>query len=343
MFTERVRLLNFRNHADSIYDFEKLNYLEGDNGAGKTSVLESLFILFNLKSFRPQTSKKAKKFNTDFFQVSAKCISDNSNYTYHYRYDKTAELKDDSGKITDKADYLSLHPCICYSPEFKQIVSDDQDDRRRFIDRLSFHIDKGHFDRLTDLRRLNVMKVLELKKNRLNDAYIDSLNEKIVELSDKISGTRECTTGQLNSHMVQIYSDLGFKDSFKLSFMTNVPDRSILEKEKEDRRLLFGSSRDRFYSVSGDRVYDRFSSFGQKKSFVLITLASGLKLLENSHKNDIITLLDDFEAGLDENRTERLFQLFENSAQIFITGVKNYRFRDLHTIKIQVKDEEGIE
>ncbi|PLX70735.1 MAG: hypothetical protein C0602_04320 [Denitrovibrio sp.] len=62
MFTERVRLLNFRNHSDSIYDFKNINYLEGDNGAGKTSVLESLFILFNLKSFRQQSVKKTKKF-----------------------------------------------------------------------------------------------------------------------------------------------------------------------------------------------------------------------------------------------------------------------------------------
>ncbi len=325
MFTERVRLLNFRNHTDSIYDFERLNYLEGDNGAGKTSVLESLFfILFNLKSFRQQTvKKKAMKFHSDFFQVSAKCSSEGIGSTFHYRYEKSAELKDNSGKITDKAEYLSLHPCICYSPEFKQLVSDDQDDRRRFIDRLSFHIDKGHFDRLTDLKRLNSMKVLELKKLRLNNAYIDSLNEKIVELSDKISGTRRCTTGQINSHMIKIYEESCFKDSFKLDFKSNVSDRSILTKEKkEEKRLLYGSSRDRFYSVSGDRVYDRFSSFGQKKSFVLISLASGLKLLEKSGKNDIITLLDDFEAGLDENRTERLFQLFENSAQIFITGVK---------------------
>lgn len=145
--------------------------------------------------------------------------------------------------------------------------------------------------------------------------------------------------------MIKIYEESCFKDSFKLDFKSNVSDRSILTKEKEEKRLLYGSSRDRFYSVSGDRVYDRFSSFGQKKSFVLISLASGgLKLLEKSGKNDIITLLDDFEAGgLDENRTERLFQLFENSAQIFITGVKNYRFENIHTIKIQVKDEEGIE
>lgn len=338
MFTERVRLYNFRNHADSIYDFEKLNYIEGDNGAGKTSVLESLFILFNLKSFRPQPVKKAIFFGADFLQISAKCVSDGSHRTFHYKYGGAAELTDEGGKITDKAEYLAMHPVICYSPEYRQIISDDQDDRRRFIDRLCFQIDKGHFDRLNDLNRLNSMKVAELKKVRLNMAYIDSVNEKIEELSRKISGTRECTAGQLNEYMAEIYRESGFAEDFRLEYRSNVKDTSLFKRETDNRKLLYGSSRDRFYSVSEDRVYDRFSSFGQKKSFVLITLAAGLKLLEKNGKNDIIIMLDDFEAGLDENRSERLFQRFEAGGQVFVTGVRNLRFSKHHTIRIQVKD-----
>jgi len=338
MFTNRVRLINFRNHADSLYDFEKVNYLEGDNGTGKTSVLESLFILFSLKSFRQQTVKKAMMFKQDSFLVSAKCTSDDVSHTFHYKYDKAADLRDENGKITNKSEYLALHPVICYSPEYGQIVSDDQDDRRRFIDRLAFQIDKGHFDRLTDLRKLNSMKVSELKKDRFNVAYIDSINEKIVELSLKIHGTRACTTGQINEHMSQSYTELGFDDGFRLDYRSNVQDKELLKKEMTERKLLYGSSRDRFYSVSDGRVYDRFSSFGQKKTFVLITLASGLKLLEKSGRNGIISMLDDFEAGLDESRIEKLFGLFQGSDQIFITGVKNTKFLNNHTIKIQVKD-----
>lgn len=343
MYTERVRLYNFRNHADSVYDFEKVNYIEGDNGAGKTSVLESLFVLFNLKSFRPQTVSRAVRFGEDFFQISAKCASDEYHNTFHYRYDKSAELSDSSGKINDRAAYLAMHPVICYSPEYRQIVSDDQEDRRRFIDRLSFLIDRGHFDRLTDLKKLNAMKVSELKKNRLNVPYIDSLNEKIEELSKKISGSRECTVGQINGLMDEIYSESGFDERFRLDFRSNSGDSSLFRKESDDRRLHYGSSRDRLYSVSNDRIYDRFSSFGQKKTFVLITLAAGLKLLEKSGRNGIITMLDDFEAGLDENRTERLFRLFDGSAQMFVTGVRNLRFSKYHTIRIQVKDAEQTE
>jgi len=340
MYTARLRLLNFRNHSDSVYNFEKINYIEGDNGAGKTSVLESLFVLFNLKSFRQQTIRKTMKFGSDYFQISAR-VQDGEYFTnLHYRYENSIELKDDNGKITDKAEYLSNHPCICYSPEFSQIASDDQDDRRRFIDRLSFHIDKGHFDRLNSLRRLNAMKVSELKKNRLNTAYIDSLNEKIVELSKKISGTRACTSGQLNEVIALNYKGVDTGERFRLEHKTNTDDTDLLKKETDERRLYYGSSRDRFYSLSEGRIYDRFSSFGQKKTFVLLTLASGLKLLEKNHKNDIITFLDDFEAGLDENRTERLFQLFEASSQIFVTGVKNLKFSTHHTIRIQVKDAE---
>lgn len=340
MYTEKVRLVNFRNHRDSLYEFNNFNYIEGDNGAGKTSVLESLFVLFSLKSFRQQTVKKSLMFGEHNFQVSARCRDGDYHRTFHYRYDTSAELSDDTGKISAKAEYLALHPVICYSPEYKQIVSDDQEDRRRFIDRLAFQTDRAHFDRLTDLKKLNSMKLSELKKDRLNRAYIESVNVKIVELCEKISGTRECTAAQINEFMSDSYSETGFADEFRLDFRSNSDDRDLLKKEMDERKLYYGSSRDRFYSVSDGRIYDRFSSFGQKKTFVLITLAAGLKLLEKNGKNDIIVMLDDFEAGLDEGRVERLFGLFKDSGQIFITGVKNLRFPKHHTIRIQVKDGE---
>jgi DNA replication and repair protein RecF len=340
MFTSRVRLINFRNHTDSIYDFKKLNYLEGDNGTGKTSVLESLFILFNLKSFRQQSVGKAIQFGSDMLQVQAKCVSDDYERRFTYTYDGNPELKDESGKVKNKADYLSDHPCICYSPEYNQIVSDDQEDRRRFIDKLAFQIDKGHFDRLTALKKINTMKVSELKKDRLNRIYIESLNEKIAELSEKITGSRMCAAGQLNDKITEYYGNLGFKDSFRLDFRSNVKRKELFEKEFETRKLSYGSSRDKLYSVSDGMVYDRFSSFGQKKTFVLLTLAGSLKMLEENGKNGIITFLDDFEAGLDENRIWRLFELFDSSSQIFVTGVKNINFQKIHSIRIQVKDEQ---
>jgi len=340
MFTERVRLVNFRNHSDSIYDFQKLNYLEGDNGAGKTSVLESLFILFNLKSFRQQSVKKAISFKEDSFHIQAKCSSDGFDKRFEYFYDGSAELKDESGKVKNKADYLAEHPCVCYSPEYRQIVSDDQDDRRRFIDKLAFHIDKAHFDRLTALKKINAMKVSELKKDGLNRVYIDSLNEKIAELSKKISGARECVVLQLNDKIAHFYDSLGFKDSFRLDFRSNHDKHELFDKEYETRKLAYGSSRDKLYSISEGLIYDRFSSFGQKKTFVLLSLAASLKMLEENGKNDIITLLDDFEAGLDENRIWRLFELFNSSSQIFVTGVKNINFQKIYSIRIQVKDEQ---
>jgi len=77
-----------------------------------------------------------------------------------------------------------------------------------------------------------------------------------------------------------------------------------------------------------------------KETFVLLSLAAGLKVLEENGRNGIITFLDDFEAGLDENRIRKVFEMFSSSSQIFVTGVKNHYFSDLHSIRIQVKNDE---
>ena len=340
MYTERIRLVNFRNHADSVFSFEKLNYIEGDNGSGKTSILEALYILFNLKSFRPQTVNKAIAFNAPFLQISAKCLNELDTETIHYRYDTTASLRNEAGRISDKTSYLQRNPVVCYSPEFRQIVSDDQDDRRKFVDRLAFQIDIAHFDRLTDLKKLNSMKLAELKKPDCDMSYIDALNVKIVDISKKVTGARQCAVQQVNSHLRALYGSLNTKDTFMLDLRTNSLRPEILEKEKTDRRPVYGSSRDKLYCLSENRIYDRFSSFGQKKTFVLLTLAASLKVLEENGKNGIIAMLDDFEAGLDQNRISKVFEMFSSCSQVFVTGVKNLNFPNLKTIRIQVKDDE---
>jgi DNA replication and repair protein RecF len=340
MYTRRVRLVNFRNHTDSVYDFKKYNYIQGDNGSGKTSVLEALYVLFNLKSFRPQPVNRAISFKMPFCEVSAKCDDDGYDKTFRYRYDTKAELRDENGKISNKTAFLLQHPVICYSPEFRQIVSDDQDDRRKFIDRIAFQLDISHFERLTELKHLNSMKYAELKKEHPDMIYLDALNEKIVSVSTKITGARQCAAGQINELLRGFYSLLKDNDGFMLDLRTNTYRPEILSKEPDDRRVVYGASRDKLYCVSEGRIYDRFSSFGQKKTFVLLSLAAGLKVLEQNGRNGIITFLDDFEAGLDENRIRKVFEMFSSSSQIFVTGVKNHYFSDLHSIRIQVKNDE---
>lgn len=340
MYTERVRLVNFRNHKDAVFSFDRLNYIEGDNGSGKTSILEALYILFNLKSFRPQSVSKAITFNMPFLQISAKCRDDENVKTFHYRYDTTAQLRDDTGKILKKTEYLLQHPVVCYSPEYRQLVSDDQDERRKFIDRLAFQLDMAHFDRLTDIKKLNQMKLSELKKPVSDELYIDSLNDRIVDISKKVTGARQCAVLQINDCLNSLYSVLRDNDGFKLDLRTNSYKPDILEKEKSDKRLIYGCSRDKLYCMSESRVYDRFSSFGQKKTFTLLSLAATLKVLEENGRNGIISFLDDFEAGLDENRIQRVFEMFSRSSQLFVTGVKNSKFSDIKTIRIQVKDDE---
>jgi len=340
MYTQRVRLVNFRNHRDSVFSFQKYNYIQGDNGSGKTSVLEALYILFNLKSFRPQPVNRAISFSMPFLDISAKCGIEPDSRILRYHYDTKAELRDDTGKINLKTKYLLDHPVVCYSPEFRQIAADDQDDRRKFVDRVAFQLDISHFDRLTDMKHLNSMKSAELKKDRPDVLYIDSLNDRIVDISKKVTSARQDAVIRINELLKGYYSLLKDNDGFLLDLRTNTFRPEILSKEIDDRRVVYGCSRDKLYCLSEGRIYDRFSSFGQKKTFVLLTLAAGLKVLEENGRNDIITFLDDFEAGLDENRIRRVFEMFSSSSQVFITGVRNHYFSDLHSIRIQVKNDE---
>jgi len=336
VYLDSIKIVNFRNHRKlNLYFTKGFNYITGNNGTGKTSVVEAVHTILNGKSFRQNQFQKLVNFNQDSFYLQAYLSKDDFNYKLSFNYDKYVTIYENGKRINNLSSYIYNNPILVYSPENEGLLSDNQENKRRFLDKICFYYSTEHLVVLKDYSKL-----LKIKKNMLNfnnpdTLYFQSVTEELKKLSDKIQNNRIFILELLNNKLDYIKHDI-FKniEDFRFIIQNSKIENSEYKEELKRRKILRGAHLDKIYVEYCDRKYESFASFGQKKSFSLASLASAVLIVEEILKNDIIVVLDDLEVGLDENRINA-FREFFNKNQVFITGVKNNFFTDGHIIHLQ--------
>ena len=336
MYVLNLRLINIRNHTNSFYELSNETLFTGENGSGKTTILESLYILFGLKSFKKQPLSSAVTFDKDFFRIESE-IKDGSlisDVVCLFNNKRTTMINGED--IDNIVDYVYNHPIACYTPDILGILSKEQQDRRNFIDRFIFYYDKEHIYDIKHYNRLLSQKQAEFDKEASDFIYLDVLNEKIVYLSEKISNKRVKIIDEINENLKELYKSLDFSmENVFVNYSSNILNTSLFNKEKFIKKSLYGIHRDKIEMCLDNKIIEKFSSTGQKKTFILLCLYSFIKIIEENRKISIITLLDDFEAALDKKRAEFIKNIFSNSRQVLYTGVDNTRLNFENVINIK--------
>ena len=332
MYVLNLRLINIRNHTNSFYELSNETLFTGENGSGKTTILESLYILFGLKSFKKQPLSSAVTFDKDFFRIESE-IKDGSlisDVVCLFNNKRTTMINGED--IDNIVDYVYNHPIACYTPDILGILSKEQQDRRNFI----FYYDKELIYDIKHYYRLLSQKLSEFDKEASDFIYLDVLNEKIVYLSEKISNKRVKIIDEINENLKELYKSLDFSmENVFINYSSNILNTSLFNKEKFIKKSLYGIHRDKIEMCLDNKIIEKFSSTGQKKTFILLCLYSFIKIIEENRKISIITLLDDFEAALDKKRAEFIKNIFSNSRQVLYTGVDNTRLNFENVINIK--------
>lgn len=331
MLVKKLKLVNFRNHKNNIFEFDKINYVLGKNGTGKTSLAEAISVIINLKSFRQHNFKKIRSFNSDLLYLNAKLIDNDDNLIdVKFRYDKKKELFINDNKESFD-NYIKDKLLFTYSPENEGILSKNQIYRRNFIDRVIFY---KNYDFLNMIRRYN--KLIKIKKsilesNKIDKDYLGIINEEILSLSLKISTFRINEIKILNRILSQNFRNIFNNETFEILIKESPPCEDTFKKEIITGKILAGCHLDKIYFTLNSVLYEDFASFGQRKTFALITLASILLSIEDLKKSGIVLILDDFEVGLDSERIGVFKSIFEKY-QLIITGVENRYFKNANNI-----------
>ncbi len=327
MYTEQININNFRNINNEIFIPSKnINILVGKNAQGKTSYIESIYLISNLKSFRTRNINEIVNHSSDSTIIDCKYkINDcNNELKLKIQNNKKVYLKND--KKINVNEYLWSLLSIIFKPGDILLIDGSPSLRRELIDKAIFYIDKDYIKILIKYKKIIANKNHILKTK--NYKYLDEWNDLVVKYSKIITSKRNNYIQRINTlidkHNYEIKSDFKIIDIDNFFYDELIKN---LEKEKNYGYSVVGSHRENIDFYLEGRKLKSFGSQGQKRAFILLFKSSQILDFEKENNFSPVLLLDDMASELDKNNRNLLFDIIENfKGQTFITTVDDTLF-----------------
>ena len=342
MIIKNLKLINFKNHPERNFDFSsQINCFVGNNGVGKTNILDALHYLSVAKSFLGNKDLNNIRTNEDFFTIEGTINDGEKENVIKVQLPKEAKkiIKKNDKPYERIADHIGFLPSVIISPYDSNLISDSGESRRKFLDAMISQTDSDYLFNLIQFQKTIQQRNALLKnfaKNRYFDAEnLEIYNEPLIKFGTKIFEKRRDFTDKMvpliqnyyeiisngNEEISVIYeSDLQYK-SFK----------TILEENVEKDRIITYTSKgihkdDLLFAMNGIPM-KKSASQGQQKSFLIALKLSQLNRIKELTGKTPILLLDDIFDKLDDTRVSQLIELVnqEHFGQIFITDTSRER------------------
>ncbi|MFY0631226.1 MAG: DNA replication/repair protein RecF [Flavobacteriaceae bacterium] len=336
MYLHKLSLLNFKNFDSKSFEFqEKINCFVGQNGVGKTNVLDAIYYLSFAKSYFNPIAVQNIRHNESFFVVEG-------DYQMNERSEKIiCSLKKGQKKVLKRngkayekfSDHVGQIPLVIISPSDRDLVTEGSDTRRKFIDGVISQQDKKYLKDLISYNKVLSQRNALLKyfaANRTFDAvnlevYDDQLISYGTNLYEKRKAFLEEFIPIFNAKY-QIISndkeqvDLVYKSQLHISSLQNLL-KNGLEKDKILQYTTVGIHKDDLNFEIGGYPIKKFGSQGQQKSYLIALKLAQFEFIKQQSNITPILLLDDIFDKLDESRVSHIIQLVNNDefGQIFIT------------------------
>ena len=342
MFVKNLKIINFKNHPEKSFDFSsEINCFVGNNGAGKTNILDALHYISMGKSFLGNSDFQNIKEDENFFSIESKIKGEEKNDIIKILLQKETKkiIKKNEKTYERMADHIGFLPSVMISPYDANLISDGGESRRKFLDAMISQTDSEYLFNLIQYQKTLQQRNALLKyfqKNRTFD--IDSLEiykEPITKFGSQIFKKRQLFVEAILPTIQHFYTIIS-KGNEKVtviyeSDLNEDNFENLLNKNLEkDRQLTYTSKGihkdDLRFEMNGNLI-KKFGSQGQQKSFLIaLKLAQIKRIKEITNKNPIL-LLDDIFDKLDDNRVSQLIELVneQNFGQIFITDTHKER------------------
>ena len=322
---KNICVLNFRNLPQASLNFSKVNSFYGINGSGKTSILESIYYLSNIKSFRTPNAENLIAENSNSFELFG-TLNENDCLI---KKTKDKIYLSINGETKNKTfDIVSLVPTIVFHNRSIDLVCGPPKIRRQFLDKICFYFYPNYYKVY-----LNFIKSLKNRNIILSSPYFDKLqfqywNEKYIEHFKIIDKLRLEIIDGLNKEIQKtIYEHSLEKYNINLTYTLNTPKELTIEellKKNLDRDRLYkstliGPHRSNITIKIKEKSVERFYSRGQIKTTVIILLMAQSNII----KKKSIFIVDDFGSELDnDNKNLLLEALFNTENQLFFTDIE---------------------
>tara|TARA_B100001248_G_scaffold255914_1_gene236262 strand:+ start:470 stop:1540 length:1071 start_codon:yes stop_codon:yes gene_type:complete len=333
---QRLHLKNFRLFHDKTLNFsDGINLILGENGSGKTTVLESLNILLTGNSFRAKETKECIHSDKEFYSVSAKGIFKGKDLSLvvENNHNKRLFSKRTLGGLSVKKGELYFLQLVM--AKNLKMIDGEPEIRREFFNDLMFHV-KPEIKKLHNAYQKVLKQRNRALKKRLSTSEVSLWGKKLSALGLELSLEQYNFFKIFKEHtlesMEKNVSDGSFNylDKLSLNFSkgwerSKKLEESLYESLERDKALGYTSKgphrMDYTFTVDNKKASSNLSR-GQLKILILLVFLSSIKLLKDLIDTETLLMIDDLGSELDlNNLTSIVMKILESENQIILTGI----------------------
>ena len=336
MILKSLSLLNYKNFDSKSFTFnDTINCLVGNNGVGKTNILDAIYHLSFGKSYFNPIATQNIKHEEDFFVI-------NGDYKKEDATEKVVvSLKRGQKKVIKRnnkayekfSDHIGFLPLVIISPADRDLIIEGSEVRRKFIDGVISQSDNAYLNDLIKYNKVLIQRNSLLKYFALNNTFnLDTLeiyNAQLTDYGTKIFKKREAFLQEFIPIFKSRYKvisngnenvDLVYKsDLFETDLNTLLVQ--VINKDKGLHYTSVGIHKDDLLFNIDEHPIKKFGSQGQQKSFLIALKLAQFDFIKKQSGVNPILLLDDIFDKLDEQRVAQIIKLVdnENFGQLFIS------------------------
>ena len=336
MILKSLSLLNYKNFDSISFEFnEKINCIVGNNGIGKTNILDAIYHLSFGKSYFNPVATQNIKHKEDFFVINGEYekLDQNEKIVVSLKRGQKKVIKRNNKTYEKFSEHIGFLPLVIISPADRNLITEGSDTRRKFIDSVISQSDKAYLEDLIRYNKVLTQRNSLLKYFALNNTFnsdtIDIYDDQLTEYGSRIFKKRDTFLktfipifksryNAISNHNERV--DLVYKSDLFSSDLNRLL-KSQINKDKALQYTSVGIHKDDLLFNIAEHPIKKFGSQGQQKSFLIALKLAQFDFIKAQSGVNPILLLDDIFDKLDEQRVAQIIKLVdnENFGQLFIS------------------------
>lgn len=328
MAISQLSLTDFRNLKSTTLDFDRgFNLISGDNGSGKTSLLEAIYVLCQAQSFRTHQLKQCINHDKTGFLLFGRFNGFKAGLS---RNQDKLEIRIDGETIKRRSELVKKLPIQIVNADSFVLIEGSPAKRRAFLDWCLFHVEPAYAE---NWRRFqNALKQRNrLLKTKQDLKQLDYWDQYLLQPSNELYVMRKQYSEKLQLVIRDCFEEILEGIPLAIDYQQGWPDdtdlsQSLERSRERDLRLGFtgpGIHRDDLELRSNGIKVGEVLSRGQSKRVCLVLLLAVLKLVSDASHSPVILLIDDLHSELDQHAQQLIYrQLLQMDLQLFISNIE---------------------
>jgi DNA replication and repair protein RecF len=346
LYLKKLALTNFKNYDSTELEFSpRINCFVGNNGVGKTNILDAIHYLSLTKSFFNNIDSISVRHGEEYFIINGTFVRNGDEDQIYCAFQKQKQkvLKKNSKEYQKLAEHIGKFPVVMISPADSALISEGSEERRKFLNKIISQYNAEYLDSV-----LKYSKALQ-HRNRLlkdfktsgkfdNDA-LQIWDSQLVKYGTYVFRERKSLVEELIPVFQEHYSMIcSGKEKVRLSYKSHLSEGSFSEalvnSVSKDRFLEYttiGIHKDDLLLEMNDHPVKSLGSQGQQKSYLVALKLAKFDYISRKSGISPILLLDDIFDKFDAERVEQIIRLVGNQkfGQIFITDTHQSRLHEI--------------